>query len=146
MEQELALPAVDDLDTGGHWQAARRHELAVRVCARCGRVLHMPKAYCHACGSWDTRWQVVAPVGRLYSWTTVLRQIHPAFPAPYTIVLVELADVPAARLVGHLPGAPELTAGLPMVATFKDIGGISLPVWRPAQPGPARPGPGTIGS
>ena len=57
----------------------------------------MPKAYCHGCGGWSTEWRVVAPRGTLYSWTTVFRQIHPAFLAPYTIALVELTDLSAAR-------------------------------------------------
>jgi len=125
-------PVLDDVDTGGHWQAIQRHELAIRVCTRCGQVLHVPTAYCHACGGWATSWQVVAPRGKLYSWTTVYRQIHPAFPAPYTLVLVELTELPSARLVGHLPGAPELVAGQAMVATFTQVGDISVPVWRPA--------------
>lgn len=90
------LPVVDDVDTGGHWEALACHELAIRACATCGQVLHVPKAYCHACGGWSTEWRVVAPRGTLYSWTTVFRQIHPAFPAPYTIVLVEVTDLPGA--------------------------------------------------
>jgi len=129
---QFPLPVIDDIDTGGHWQAVLRREIAIRVCAGCGEVLHMPTAYCHACGGWNTKWQVVAPRGILYSWTTVYRQIHPAFAAPYTVVLVELTDLPAARLVGHLPGEPDLVAGLEMMATFMDIGDMRVPVWRPA--------------
>ena len=30
------LPVADDLDTGGFWAAARRHELVVRACTGCG--------------------------------------------------------------------------------------------------------------
>ena len=76
------------------------------MCNGCDAVLHVPVAYCHRCGSWDTRWQVVAGTGRLYSWTVVAHQVHPAYPVPYTIVLVELDDHPEARLVGQLPGPP----------------------------------------
>jgi uncharacterized OB-fold protein len=52
---------------------------------------------------------------------------------PYTIVLVELEDVPEARLVGYLPGRPELAAGMPMRAWFEpvDDDGTRLPQWRP---------------
>ena len=57
--------------------------------------------------------------GRLYSWTTVEHQVHPAYPVPYTIVLVELDDEPGVRLIGYLPGAPELTEGQPMQVWFE---------------------------
>ncbi len=137
------LPVVDDVDTGGHWEALARHELAIRACATCGQVLHVPKAYCHACGGWSTEWRVVAPRGTLYSWTTVFRQIHPAFPAPYTIVLVEVTDLPGARLIGHLPGEPDLVAGMEMEATFVDFDDVSLPVWHPVAD--VDGGPGLLG-
>ena len=68
--------------------------------------------------------------GRVYSWTTVEHQVHPAFPVPYTVVLIQLDDVPA-RLVGHLPGAPELVEGQPMEVWFETLDdGVVLPQWR----------------
>jgi len=124
------LPVDDDVDTGGFFEAARRHELAIRICDGCGAVLHMPRAYCHTCGSWAGHWQPVAGRGRVYSWTTVEHQVHPAFPVPYTIVLIQLDDV-RARLVGHLPGAPELVEGQPMEVWFETLDdGVVLPQWR----------------
>ena len=72
----------------------------------CAAVLHMPRAYCHTCGSWKSRWEPGRGRGRLYSWTTVEHQVHPAFPVPYTVVLVELDDHPGVRLIGYLRGAP----------------------------------------
>ena len=59
----------------------------------------------------------MAPLGHLYSWTVAEHQVHPGFPVPYTIVLVELDEVPGVRLVGHLPDARDLTMGMPMQAT-----------------------------
>jgi uncharacterized OB-fold protein len=126
------VPAVDDRDTGGFWEAARRHQLVVRMCDRCRAVLHMPRAYCRFCGSWEGHWEPVSGRGRLYSWTTVEHQVHPAYKVPYTVVLVELEDHPRVRLLGHLPGAPELAAGQPMQVWFEDLdGGVSLPQWEP---------------
>jgi uncharacterized OB-fold protein len=128
---QRVLPVVDDLDTAGFFEAARRHELAIRVCEGCGAVLHVPRAYCHTCGSWVGRWQVVDGRGRVYSWTTVEHQVHPAYPVPYTVVLVQLDDVPA-RLLGYLPGSPELVDGQPMEVWFEELDGVVLPQWRPA--------------
>ena len=124
------IPVDDDIDTGGFFEAARRSELVVRVCDGCGAVLHMPRAYCRTCGSWEGRWQPVAGRGRVYSWTVVEHQVHPAFPTPYTVVLVQLDDAPA-RLVGHLPGSPELVEGQPMEVWFETLDdGVVVPQWK----------------
>jgi uncharacterized OB-fold protein len=124
-----SLPVTTDHDTKGFFEAAARGELAVQVCAACATVLHAPVAYCAGCGSWDTAWRVVAGTGTLYSWTVVEHQTHPAFPVPFTVVLVALDDVPA-RLVGHLPGRPALAAGQAMRVRFdhRDDGTI-VPDW-----------------
>ncbi len=130
-ETARLLPVDDDLDTGGFFEAARRHELVVRRCNRCDAVLHMPRAYCHTCGSWEGRWQPVAGTATLYSWTVVEHQVHPAFPPPYTVVLVELDDLPA-RFVGSLRGRPALTVGQPMRVWFEVLAdGVVLPQWEP---------------
>jgi uncharacterized OB-fold protein len=135
------LPVDDDRDTGGFFEAARRHELVVRVCSSCGAVLHVPRAYCRACGSWEGHWQPLSGRGRLYSWTTVDHQVHPAYPVPYTVVLVELQDFPGVRYVGSLQGVPELTEGQPMRVRFETLDdGVVLPQWDPAPEG-EEPGP-----
>jgi uncharacterized OB-fold protein len=126
-------PVEDDRDTAGFWEAARRHELAVLTCQECGAVLHMPRAYCHHCRSWAVGWREVRGRGSLHSWTVVDHQAHPAFPVPYTVVLVQLDDAPEVRLVGHLPGEPELTVGQSMETWFETLDdGVVLPQWRPA--------------
>lgn len=125
-------PVTDDRDTGGFWAAAREGKLVVRVCAGCGAVLHLPRAYCHRCGTWSEEWKQVSGTGRLASWTVVEHQVHPAFPVPYTVVLVELDDAPGTRLVGSLPGAPELVCGQPMQVWFERLDDeVTLPQWKP---------------
>lgn len=125
------LPVDDDVDTGGFFAAARRGELAIRRCDGCGAVLHLPRAYCHTCGSWEGRWAPVAGTGTLHSWTVVEHQVHPAYPVPHTIVLVQLDDL-AARLVGWLPGRPALRPGQAMRVWFEELDGAVLPQWAPA--------------
>jgi uncharacterized OB-fold protein len=132
MSAERLLPVTEDHDTGGFFEGARRGELVVRRCDGCGAVLHMPVAYCHTCGSWESSWTPVAGTGRLVSWTTAEHQVHPAYPVPYTIVLVELDDAPGVRFVGHLRGAPHLTDGQPMRVWFEQLDeGVALPQWEP---------------
>ena len=126
------LPVDDDDDTGGFWDAAKQGQLVVRRCDGCGAVIHVPVAYCHACGSWEGSWTPVAGTGRVVSWTTAEHQVHPAYPVPYTVVLVELDDHPGVRFVGNLPGAPHLTDGQPMRVWFEQLdGGAMLPQWAP---------------
>ena len=125
-------PVVDDHDTGGFFEAAARGELVVRACANCGTVLHVPRAYCRACGSWDGEWKPAGTTGTLHSFTVADHQVHPAYPVPYTIILVDLDDVPGVRLLGNLDGAPDLTIGMPMRVRFDQLAdGVVLPNWEP---------------
>ena len=126
------IPVDDDLDTGGIFAAAKRGQIAVRRCNGCDAVLHVPVAYCRHCGSWDGRWQDVAGRATLYSWTVVEHQVHPAYPVPYTVVVVDLDELPGTHMLGRIDGAPELHAGQPMEAWFEEIGGTVVPQWRPA--------------
>ena len=127
------LPLTDDLDTSGFWKAATEGKISIRTCAVCEAVLHLPKLYCHNCQSWKTYWRDVRPTGTLYSWTVTVQQLHPAFPTPYTVMLVELDDAKDARLIGYLEGTPELKIGMPMRANFIDAEpGVTLVQWKPS--------------
>jgi uncharacterized OB-fold protein len=124
------VPVADDPDTGGFFEAAKRGAIGVLHCNGCGCVLHLPRPYCHHCGSWDVAWRDVAPRGHVYSFIVVEHGIHPAFPVPYTVLLVELSDAPGVRLIGHLEGAPELEIGDGVVAEFDDVrDGVVVPRW-----------------
>jgi uncharacterized OB-fold protein len=125
------LPVTDDRDTGGFWDAAAQGRLVVRECANCEAVLHLPRAYCHRCGTWSEQWREVPGRARLVTWTVVEHQVHPGFPVPYTIVLVELEAAPQVRLVGRLEGRPELVAGAVMEVEFERRGDTTIPEWRP---------------
>jgi len=124
-------PTLVDLDTAGFWEAASRRELVVRSCLDCKSDLHFPRAYCKHCGSWNTLWRQVSPSGTLYSWIVPVRQTHPAFAVPYTVVLVELNDAPAVRLLGNLAGTPKLIAGMAMSVDWQELpNGTVIPQWQ----------------
>lgn len=126
------LPATDDLDTGPFFAAASEGRLVIQRCIGCGTVLHVPRAHCHRCGGWETTWEEQSGRGRLYTWTAVTHQVHPAHPVPYTVVVVKLDDTDV-NLLGSVPGTPELRAGQAMQVWFEDLGeGVFLPNWRPA--------------
>lgn len=128
----VPLPVIDDPDTAGFWLAAQQGQVTVCACARCGAVLHLPRSYCHTCGSWAVEWKQVAPTARLISWTVAEHEVHQAFPVPYTVVLVELDEAPEVRWAGYLEGRPALSAGMAMHACFvTPADGVTLVNWIP---------------
>lgn len=129
-----AIDPVDfDRDTGYFFKAAREGRLVYRACRSCGRGLQMPTQFCGACGGRDTEWREAAGTGTLYSWTTVMQTVHPAYPAPYTIVQVALDEAPELRYLGSMPGEVELHAGQRMQVLFDERSrSAGLPQWRPA--------------
>ncbi|MCR8899863.1 OB-fold domain-containing protein [Gordonia sp. GONU] len=126
-------PVTEDPDTRGFFEAAAEGRLVVAECADCRRVIHLPTSFCPDCGRHSVSWREVAPRGVLHSWTVVEHQVHPDFPVPYTCILVDLDEVPGVRLLGHLDGRPELAIGMPMVAEFISVGGVTIPDWVPAR-------------
>jgi uncharacterized OB-fold protein len=121
---------IDDPDTGGFFQAARRNRLAAKFCRACGAPIHLPRPFCPSCRSRDLEWRDLSPNGRVYSWTVVEHQVHPAFPVPYTILLIELDDMPGVRLVGNIAGDAVLNIGDPVRATFDPAGNeVIFPQW-----------------
>lgn len=130
----MILPVTDDRETGPFFAAAAEGRLSVKACHACGRGIHPPVPHCPYCGSADTGWRDVAGRGTLHAWTTVVHQVHPDFPAPYTIIVVELDDMAGIRLVGRLEGQPELSMGQPMQVSFDRIAeDVVLPNWRPVE-------------
>lgn len=122
---------VADPDHGPFWEAAERGELVVQHCRPAGHVLHLPRGYCAACDSFDTEWRVVAGDATVHTWTVVEHTVDPEFPAPYTLVLVELVEPAGVRFVTSLAGRVELAAGQPMGLGFVRRRGRAVPGWSP---------------
>lgn len=102
------------------WLAAG--ELRLQRCSECGVFRHVPRVLCPACASdrWD--WQRSTGRGRVYSWTTTVRPLHPAFTeTPVTLVVVALDEGPRilAQLVDVAEGQVEM--GMPVEATFVTV-------------------------
>ena len=130
---DILLPAIEDRETQGFFAAAAESRLVYRACDDCRRGIHPPTEHCPHCGGWNTAWRPAAGTGRLHSWTVVTHQVHPAFPTPYTLVVVELDDTPDVRLMGKLDGAPELAEGQAMQVWFETLEpGVVLPQWKVA--------------
>lgn len=128
----MMLPVTDDRDTGPFFAAAREGRLDYTGCTDCNRGVHPPASYCPHCGG-RTSWITASGKGTLYTFGVVNHTVHPDFPAPYTVVLVELDDQPDVRLCGHIPGAPDLKIGQKMEVYFeRKTDDVVLPQWRVA--------------
>ena len=120
--------------SGPYWEAARRHELVLPVCARCGHRWAPPTGRCPLCLHDDVRWEPVSGRGRVFSYTVFRRAYHPAYrdELPYVVAVVELDEGP--RLVTNIVGCdPEdVVCDLPVHVTFEQRGEDVLPQFAPA--------------
>ncbi len=129
------LPGIDDFQRP-FWEAAKRHELVLQRCRKCGSFRYPPGLMCHECLSDDLEWTRVSGRGTVFTWTVFHRAYHPAFAAevPYAVVAVELEEGP--RMLSNLVNCKleDIRIGMPVVVTFDDASAeISLPKFRPAR-------------
>jgi uncharacterized protein len=132
----MPAPEATELDRE-YWEAAKRHELAVQICAACGAAKWPPEEICSQCHSFERSWVRASGNGRIYSWTRAWHPVHPALAeyGPYLVVVVQLDDFPVLH-IGNLLGDPmeDVTAGMPVEAVFEDHpGGYTLVQWRLAR-------------
>jgi uncharacterized OB-fold protein len=109
--------------TDPFWQAAKRHELVMQRCTRCGNWIHFPREQCPVCFSQETEWAQVSGKGRVYGFTNVHQAQHPAFQeeTPYCFAIVQLDEGP--RMVTNIVDiAPDdVQCDMPVVATYDDV-------------------------
>lgn len=127
----MILPVTDDRDSGPFFAAAREGRLVYRACTACNHGIHPPAAFCNLCGG-DGEWRDAGGRGVARATTVVTHQIHPDYPTPYTVVVVELDETPDVRLLGHIPGHVDIPYGTAMQVEFQTVEDVVLPNWRPA--------------
>ncbi len=133
-----ALPLPDE-DSRPFWEGCRRHELLMQRCAACSAFRFTPRPLCPKCRATACEWQPVSGRGSIVSRIVVHAPVLPCFAdrVPYAVVLVELEEDPALRLVGNvLDAAPhEVEIGRRVEVAFEKLTEeISLPQWRLAAP------------
>ncbi len=118
-----------DRDTAPFWDAQNHHRLIFQRCSNCGYVRYVVGPLCPNCRSFAFQWIESSGRGRIYSHTTVHYQAHPAFPVPYTVLLVEMEEGP--RLVAQLrnPEGRPFGIGTPVRVEWEDHPNQSLPVF-----------------
>lgn len=130
MSEGVPIPyPARDRDTAEFWAAQDAHELKFQRCTKCQAVRYPVGPLCPECHSFDFAWVASSGRGVIYSYTVVRHQTHPAFPAPYTVLLVELEEGP--RVIAQLR-APEGAAfgiGTRVRVAWEDHPRQSLPVF-----------------
>ncbi|TKA09903.1 Zn-ribbon domain-containing OB-fold protein [Actinacidiphila oryziradicis] len=103
------LRPVADPDGTPFWEYARAGELRVQACTPCGRLRFPPRPCCPHCHSFDSHWRHLSGHGRVWSYVIAHPPLLPEYAdqAPYNVVIVELAEDPAIRLVGNLVARPD---------------------------------------
>jgi len=118
-----------DRDTAPFWEAQNRHELKLQKCTGCGHVRYPVGPLCPECRSFDFEWAASRGRGAIYSYTVVRHQTHPAFPVPYTVVLVAMEEGP--RIIAKLraPEETRIEIGASVHIEWEDGPHQSLPVF-----------------
>lgn len=90
-----------------YWAGLERGELRVQRCAGCAQWIWPAEWRCGVCGSFESEWPEVAPVGRVYTWTRTHYPFVPGYEVPYVHVLVALNEAGGRRLLGVLTGSDD---------------------------------------
>ena len=130
------IPPTSEL-TKPYWDAARRGELTLQRCERCGQRPFPPRAHCPGCGASSLSWAPVSGRGIVHSYTVAYRAPHPVFAGqlPLIVAIVQLEEGP--RMVTNIVGCDpaELEVGLAVKTCFESIDDTDmvLPVFTPSR-------------
>jgi len=144
----FVLPGLADPAARPFWDGTARGELLMQTCGDCGKMRMPPRPMCFACRSLAVTWTEVSGRGRVWSFVVAHPPLLPAYAehAPYNVVVVELEEDPALRLVGNLVASADgpidgvdpatIRIGEPVQVVFAQVDDVALPRWvRAAAPG-----------
>ncbi len=129
-EQPIPAPPMIGEDMG-FWDGVKSRQLVFQRCSGCSTWVHPPRPACPKCRSFDKEWAPSKGKGVVHSWVTYRESPHPAFKAPYSVVLVELEE--GVRLISNMidTGPEEISIGMPVEVVFDDVAEeLTLPKFR----------------
>ena len=127
----FVLPGLEDPAARPFWEGTARGELLIQTCADCGTMRMPPRPMCFACRSIRVSWTKASGRGRVWSFVVAHPPLLPAYAefAPYNVIVVELAEDPALRMVGNLVTSTDgpinqvapatITIGMPVRVVFQ---------------------------
>ena len=149
----------EDSENRTYFRYCAQGRYHLQRCAACKLLRYPPGPSCYWCGSPDSHWDPVAPVGTVHSYTEVHHAIQPGFRAhtPYAVLIVDLDEQrgrptghEALRVVGNLVGPDGALAdrdllrqvgiGSAVAMTFTQLTpDIAIPNWTLRVPGGLAP-------
>lgn len=121
LPEAWALPIIDDLNR----EFFTSGKLMLQQCAGCKTVQHPPEEVCHHCQGMEFVHVESAGLGAVYSYVVVHYPAHQELQSavPYAVVLVQLDDYPAVRIVGNCLNAEpdEIETGMAMRVRWEAI-------------------------
>ena len=129
-ERRKPLPRPSSL-TRPFWEGTKQGLLLLQRCTQCHNFIWTPQLACPQCLSEALEWTKVSGRGTIYSYTVVHRAATPAFKAPYTVAIVELAEGP--RILTDLieVNPQDVHIGMEVQVAFEDVGEVALYHFRP---------------
>jgi len=122
-EYRKPLPRIHDPRSRPYWEAAKRHELRMQRCPKCGYVRFPPGRYCPECLEASDTWITLSGRGTVWSFGIYDHVFNQAFndDIPYNVALVELEEGP--RLITNIVGIPNeaIAIGMPVEVAFDDV-------------------------
>ena len=119
------------------WTFTEQQELRLQRCGECGHLRWPPGPVCDQCLSEDYAWEEVSGRGTLLSWVIYRRRYFPEYPAPHTVLMVELDEGPLFVTQPIDIETHALRDGLAMELGWLDgedsFGVYQLPVFSPAR-------------
>lgn len=133
-EYKKPLPVILP-ETEEYWKAAKRHELLLQRCRKCGQVIYFPRIICFKCLSKELEWFNSKGLGTIYSYTIINYQIaHKSFEqdVPYIYAIIDLDE--GARMISNVINidVSKVKIGMRVRAVFEDVTeDISIPKFEP---------------
>ena len=137
MTYEKPLPIINE-DNAPYWEYAKKHELRMQKCSRCGYIRFPVSIVCPRCHSLEAEWTKLSGKGKVYSYIIYHQAYHPSYKddIPYALAIIQLDEGP--RMESNITDChlEDIKIGMPVELYFDDVTeDISLPKFKPAEGG-----------
>jgi uncharacterized OB-fold protein len=128
----LPLPELEGLHKE-FYDHCKNHALHFQRCTDCSAFRHVPREMCAECGSWNWAWAASSGRGQVFTWTVVVRPMHPDFvdACPYAPIVVEMEEGVRLLSIATDVSPEDLEIGMEVEVVYDDVTDeITLPKFR----------------